>query len=295
MPDLRDDQILWADFDYDGLSDRQDLIDELGIAELVTSLDPESSPSLVHNDGVLHVSIKALREEDHEPRTVHALVGPNWIVTVHDSDLEVVEKFNEPLVGETRIGDLDGPKFLSLVLDWQLTGYLKAVTSLHDRIDELDEKLLQISPSEETLLQRLLELRREVRRLRDLLASHREVLGLLSHPESDVVIGYDAADDYLRLEARLQQALDEVATGREMIVGSFDIYMTRTAQATNDVMRRLTIVSVLLLPAVVIAGVMGMNFRVGFFEMTWLFWVVIGVMAILGGVTLVIAKRRGWY
>lgn len=295
MPDLRDDQILWADFDYDGLSDRQDLIDELGIAELVTSLDPESSPSLVHNDGVLHVSIKALREEDHEPRTVHALVGPNWIVTVHDRDLEVVEKFNEPLVGETRIGDLDGPKFLSLVLDWQLTGYLKAVTSLHDRIDELDEKLLQISPSEETLLQRLLELRREVRRLRDLLASHREVLGLLSHPESDVVIGYDAADDYLRLEARLQQALDEVATGREMIVGSFDIYMTRTAQATNDVMRRLTIVSVLLLPAVVIAGVMGMNFRVGFFEMTWLFWVVIGVMAILGGVTLVIAKRRGWY
>ena len=80
---------------------------------------------------------------------------------------------------------LDTSKFLSLVLDWQLTGYLKAVTSLHDRIDELDEKLLQISPSEETLLQRLLELRREVRRLRDLLASHREVLGLLSHNGAD--------------------------------------------------------------------------------------------------------------
>ncbi len=79
-----------------------------------------------------------------------------------------------------------------------------------------------------------------------------------------------------------------------MIVGSFDVFMTRTAQATNDIMKRLTIVSVLLLPAVVIAGIMGMNFEVGFFEQAWIFWVVIAVMVALAGATLYIAKGRNW-
>ncbi len=70
--------------------------------------------------------------------------------------------------------------------------------------------------------------------------------------------------------------------------------MTRTAQATNDVMRRLTIVSVLLLPAVVIAGIMGMNFKVGLFEQAWMFWVTLGIMATLAAATLWIAKRNKW-
>jgi Mg2+ and Co2+ transporter CorA len=294
LRDLREDQILWADVDYESLGDQQSLLDKLGITELVESLDREASPALIHGEGILHLRVKALREDDFEPRTVHAVVWPNWVLTLHDGDLKLAERFNQALIGETRIGELDGPKFLSLILDWQLTSYFTAVSSLHDRIDELDERLLQVSPDEDTLLRRLLDLRREVRRLRDLLASHRQVLGLLSHPESDVVVGSEAAADYQRLEERLQQALDEVATAREMIVGSFDIFMTRAAQATNDVMRRLTIVSILLLPAGVIAGVMGMNFKVGFFETTGLFWVVVGAMVLLAGGTLAITKARGW-
>ncbi|HEX2152490.1 MAG TPA: CorA family divalent cation transporter [Acidimicrobiia bacterium] len=54
--------------------------------------------------------------------------------------------------------------------------------------------------------------------------------------------------NYQRLAERLERALDAVDTTREMVVGSFDIFMTRTAQETNDIMKRLTIISVLLLP-----------------------------------------------
>ncbi len=133
-----------------------------------------------------------------------------------------------------------------------------------------------------------------MRRLRSTLGPHRQVISLLSHPDSGTVVGTEAADVYQRVEERLQQALDEIDRTREMIVGSFDIFMTRTAQATNDIMKRLTIVSVLLLPAVVIAGIMGMNFEVGFFEQAWIFWVVIAVMVALAGATLYVAKRRNW-
>jgi Mg2+ and Co2+ transporter CorA len=44
-----------------------------------------------------------------------------------------------------------------------------------------------------------------------------------------------------------------------MITGSFEIYTTWTAHGTNRVIKRLTIVSVALLPPTLLAGVMGMN------------------------------------
>jgi Mg2+ and Co2+ transporter CorA len=117
---------------------------------------------------------------------------------------------------------------------------------------------------------------------------------MLSHPQSEAAVGADAIDDYQRLEDRLQHAIDAVDTTREMIVGSFDIFMTRTSQAANETMKRLTLISVLLLPAAVIAGVMGMNFDVVLFDWPWMFWAVIGAMALLAVATLVVAKRRGW-
>jgi Mg2+ and Co2+ transporter CorA len=254
---------------------------------------------VLRHNGLIQLNVHAAGDgAEFEPMALHCLVGTNWIVTLHQGELDLVDEFNKPFHGETLLGELDGPAFLSMVLDWQLGGYFSVIEALQTDIDHLDEELLQHSPKqgtdEVTLLQRLQGLRQRVRKLRQTLSPHREVFGLLSHPESDAVVGSDAASDYERLAERLQLALDAVDTTREMIVGSFDIFMTRTAQATNDIMKRLTIVSVLLLPAGVIAGIMGMNFKVGIFEQPWMFWVTLGVMATLATITLVVAKRQKW-
>ncbi len=79
-----------------------------------------------------------------------------------------------------------------------------------------------------------------------------------------------------------------------MLIGTFDVHMTRTAQRTNDIMRLLTWVSVTLLPAGVLAGVMGMNFQVGLFENTSLFWIIVAAMILFALTTLVVARKRGW-
>ena len=52
--------------------------------------------------------------------------------------------------------------------------------------------------------------------------------------------------------------------------------------------------SVLLLPGALLAGVMGMNFKVPLFEHTYLFWVVIGLIVGIALVTVVVAKLRRW-
>jgi Mg2+ and Co2+ transporter CorA len=51
---------------------------------------------------------------------------------------------------------------------------------------------------------------------------------------------------------------------------------------------------VLLLPGALLAGIMGMNFQLGLFEHTELFWVIIAVMFVVAIVTVGVARMRDW-
>jgi magnesium transporter len=59
-------------------------------------------------------------------------------------------------------------------------------------------------------------------------------------------------------------------------------------------MKLLTLVTVILLPASVLAGVMGMNFQVGLFDLAWMFWTVIAAMLGIAVLVLAVARHRSW-
>jgi Mg2+ and Co2+ transporter CorA len=59
-------------------------------------------------------------------------------------------------------------------------------------------------------------------------------------------------------------------------------------------MRTLTLLSAVLLPAVVLGGIMGMNFKLGFFDDAANFWLVVGGMVALAATILGIARLRHW-
>jgi magnesium transporter len=104
----------------------------------------------------------------------------------------------------------------------------------------------------------------------------------------------ESAPLYVALSERLDRAIESVENSRELLLGSFDIYMSRTAQRTNDVMKLLALATVILLPGSLLAGVMGMNFRAPLFEDANNFWLVVGTMAIIAVVVVVAARIRGW-
>ncbi|HET9520326.1 MAG TPA: CorA family divalent cation transporter, partial [Candidatus Limnocylindrales bacterium] len=62
----------------------------------------------------------------------------------------------------------------------------------------------------------------------------------------------------------------------------------------NEVMKILTLLSAVFLPAVVLAGVMGMNFQLGFFDVADNFWIVVVAMAGFALAILLAARWRGW-
>ena len=96
------------------------------------------------------------------------------------------------------------------------------------------------------------------------------------------------------LESRLTQALDAAREMKESTFSSFDLLAARIGQRTNDVMKVLTLVTVILLPATVLAGVMGMNFKVGRFDMAWMFWAVIAAMLGIAVLVLSLARSQRW-
>ena len=71
-----------------------------------------------------------------------------------------------------------------------------------------------------------------------------------------------------------------------MLLGAFEILMTRTAQKTSDIVKLLTILTVTLLPSTLIAGIFGMNFHPSFFDRPSLFWAALNLMVLTMTITL---------
>jgi len=79
------------------------------------------------------------------------------------------------------------------------------------------------------------------------------------------------------------------------VVGAFDVFMAQTAQRTNNVMRVLTIVSLTLLPATLIAGILGVNMLPKYLLHSWVLWAGIGLMVVITAVVLLTMRLlRHW-
>jgi Mg2+ and Co2+ transporter CorA len=229
-------------------------------------------------------------------RLVHLgfVAGPRWVITVHDGDVPFLRAFREQDKGETLIGALSPPALVASLLDWHLTAYFDAVVSLEAFIDRLDEAMLTRT-AKRSLLADVVELRRRVSQLRRLLTSQRLVFYGLSRPDFAHVAESGAASHYRSLERRFERAVDAVDNARDLVNGSFDLFSTRTAESTNDLVRHLTFVTMLLGVVGAIAGIFGMNFETPYVQSGMLgFWSVIGVLAaVIVGASL-IARRKGW-
>ena len=89
-------------------------------------------------------------------------------------------------------------------------------------------------------------MRRKVSELRHFLSLQRPVFYGLSRPDFTHIVESDAAAHYRSLERRFERAVDAVDHARELVNGSFELFTTRTAEATNDLVRRLTFITVML-------------------------------------------------
>jgi magnesium transporter len=148
--------------------------------------------------------------------------------------------------------------------------------------------------SSNKVLEEIMDLRRSVARLRRISARQLEVLYRFSHGEFPL-IPENILPFYRDVHDHLQRISDLSEGYRDLVSGLFDIHFAVVSSRTNDVMKTLAVVSAIILPLSLIAGIYGMNFE----HMPELrsengYFLTLGAMALLTGLLLFYFWRRGW-
>jgi magnesium transporter len=294
---LSSSMLLWVDLRDPSRGDVEEVAEQFG-------LDDESVERLLApSDGVafrdrreyLHLTASAPGEDaDSEPTEIECVVGQNWVVTAHQRPAAVLDQFAELAGGSGRTGDLDGPMFLAILLEWVLDEHSSAFGRIEDELEEVDSRGMLGETDPEDEIERLVALRLDAGKLRRSLVSHRPLLLALAHPELEALGDEHSARRFELLVDRYERTLDGARDVRESIYGSFDVLIARTGHRTNEIVKVLTLASVIFLPGALIAGIMGMNFKPGLFNHPLLFWVMVAVIVSIGVVTLAAAKVRHW-
>jgi magnesium transporter len=291
---LKRDELLWVDAESPSAEELDTLRQALRLTEesatAIRSVPPEPNARVLE-DGV-EVVVTAISDEiDADPVPLQILIGDGWVITHHTDGIGYLEEHRESIQDQRQVGRLTPVEFLVSLLDWHVDAFFHAAEQLEREVDELDDAALR---TERNLLDRLVAMRRRIARVRRLIAAHYDIAAELARPDFLPESARHGLDALIGVSKRLERAGDAIAYAREMLIGTFEVNMTRTAQRTNEIMRLLTLASVVLLPSVVLAGIMGMNFKVGLFEQPNLFWVVIGLMVAMAAATIGIARWRGW-
>lgn len=234
------------------------------------------------------------KHHTYQPIELDLICGKNYVLTSHAEAVGFLESFSEHLKGDSQVGELDALAFLASLLDWQLSSYLEVTNDLELEIDRLDEYALS-QANNRSFLTRLTVVRRQVSEVRRMLNPHRQAFSMLARPDFEVVAKSDSAAYFRGLNSRLERVVDIVENAREMIIGSFDLYMTGTAQNTNETMKILTLGTIVLGLIAAVAGIMGVNFDLDLFKTGITgFLVMLGVMFGLTLVIFGIARQRHW-
>ena len=295
-----DRQLLWIDF-----SDELDPEQARRLAEAF-ELDPPTvqalrNPGTVPHLGVhgsyLHVRV-AVEPNDREPDAtpwLDIVGGGNVVITSHRVPIQLLDDMDDRIQADTTFGLLDASTFIASLLGAAVTTYFAAVDAIEDDVDVLDAKSLR-DDGRHQLLDDLVVVRRRIARLRRVLTDHRQMFASLAGAElPKLTDNPDSAEAFKSVAERFDSAIGAVEDSREVLIGSFDVYMTRTAQRTNDTMKVLALATVLLLPGSLVAGLLGMNMIIPLPDDDPLMWwlVVMGVV-LFAGLILVIARARRW-
>jgi Mg2+ and Co2+ transporter CorA len=223
------------------------------------------------------------------------VVSPLCLITVVNGRPSFMDRFVETDRGESLNGKLTASALAAALLSEMLDDYRLAIASIDREIDKLDESILSAREAKEPL-NKLATLRRQVSKLRAAIGETGSTVHALTRPD---FFAHIEGSDHCYFEAisrTLDRLDDSVARGRETIIGSFDLYTTRVAQDTNQLVKALTIATVVTGVIGCAAGVFGMNFDTPFFHSgIFGFAIVTAAMVMASIIIISVAIWRRWF
>jgi magnesium transporter len=229
-------------------------------------------------------------------------VGPGYLVSIPNQPLQPVEYLFERCRQKEELRDQlfsrGSGYLLYRLVDDSFDYCFPMLRKIGNKLDALEEEIFE-GRSEEVVRdisnakQEIINFRRVIRPERSVLRDLEKVKERYLAPEIDLEIYFD---DIVDANERIWDVLENY---KEVIEALEDTNESVIAHRFNDVLRVLTVLSIVFLPATLIASIWGMN--VGLpgggdpeTSSNTVFWIVIAAMIVFLAGMLAFFRRRGW-
>ena len=226
---------------------------------------------------------------------VHCFYAEQFLVTVHRQPCPDFSSLAERL-GRRPGTTPDHIMLLYRVVDTLVDSYFPVLSGLDDRIDELEDEILQ-RPTEQQL-GTLFDMKRSLIALRKVVTPQRDMFAsLLGSGDSIPGMTTDAERYFRDLYDHLIRISDLVDSYRDLMSGALDTHLSTVSNRLNVVMKQLTIIATIFLPLSFLTGFFGQNFGWMINHITSLpvfLGLGIGTQVIVVVGLLALFRQRGW-
>lgn len=307
LPELlgRNDTTIWVDLrgeNEEQIEEARHILGEIFHFHYLTiedCIETRNQPKIEAFTDYLYLIVHGVKPGETRPdnfvtKELDAYLGPNYLVTFHRERFRSIKNVKAQ-VRSSPFAFKRGPAYLlHQILDQIVDYYMPLVDEFDETISNLEERVLDPRNGGNRLLAEIIDIRRAVARLKRISARQLQVLYRLSHGEfpqipANVLPYYRDVHDHLLRITDLAEAY------RDLISGLFDIHFAVLSNRTNEVMKTLAVVSAIILPLSLIAGIYGMNFE----NMPELksehgYFITLGTMGVITILLLWYFWRRGW-
>ena len=224
---------------------------------------------------------------------VDFFLGPNYLVTVHDGTSRSLAELRDHAVRNPKLMAEGAVALFHRMVDMMVDHYRPEIDKLEDRIDQLEAKVFE-HPSPD-LVRDILREKRDVALLRRIITPQRDVIARLARREF-VDISTEMSFRFRDIYDHLVRIADDALLFQDRITGILDAHLSNTSNRLNEVMKVLTIVSVVFLPLMLLTSGWGMNVRLPQFPggETAQFWWIGGISVVVTIAMLGYFRRRRW-
>jgi magnesium transporter len=213
-------------------------------------------------------------------------LGKNFLVTYHTGASRSVtlteERAVKGVVHIARAPDRVAYNLLDSIVD----NYKPALDELSLEIAELEQSALQ-NPGKATL-NRILQIKKEVLHLRQIIGPQREVLARFARAEFKLIRAHMVP--YYRDVYDALFHISELAQGyTDSLTGILQVYLNMSSNHTGEVVKLLTMITIITTPLMMVGTWYGMNFQ-RMPELTWQHGYLVAAC-----VTLISTSATYWY
>jgi len=220
-------------------------------------------------------------------------LGRNYLVTYHELPFRSVEKVEElALRGTSHVGRAPD-RVAHTILDGIVENYNPALDELASEITELETMVMTESGKE--LLDRIFKIKKEVAHLHQIMASQREVLARVASGEF-TLIRTQMVPYFRNVYDGLVRIGDLAHSYSDSLNSVLQVYLNLSSNQTGEVVKLLTMITLITTPMTVVGGWYGMNFP-KMPELQWKYGYefAMGLTILTTAATYWYFKRKKWF